>query len=429
MHNNRVYFYATIFTIGFILINQLFIQYWLYQKKSDAEIINKSGKQRMLSQRLVSLSFAYRNNLAAEEKNKINNLYREWKTTHQYLVQHFEPQYFNQNSKDIQNRLSELTPRIDRVANYIDDPILLSATEMDAFKTTQDQFLLKMDGIVKTLEEQSNQKLTLLVTIEILFAMLSLFMVYYEITFVFKRINEELVLKNEDLLTSNKMLERYAYFAAHDLRAPIQNVIGFIDVLEKSMGNRIEDQERRIFDFLKGSASRSKRTTDDLLQFSFITNEAIKIETCAPKEILDNVINDLSTKIKEREATVNMGVFPEQISGDKHLLHLVFQNLIANGLKFVPEDVTPSIEVTYKNDEQDHVFMVQDNGIGIDIKNQEKIFDIFERLHRKDQYQGTGIGLSICEKVIDKHRGHIRVESEPNKGSRFFVSIPKALDN
>ncbi|MEM8909111.1 MAG: ATP-binding protein, partial [Bacteroidota bacterium] len=168
---------------------------------------------------------------------------------------------------------------------------------------------------------------------------------------------------------------------------------------------------------------------DDLLHFSSINHEAVKVESFAPKEVFQHIIKDLASDIEAKGAVVKIGPLPSSIAADKNLLHLVFQNLIANGIKFVSPNVKPQIEVAYTTQQEDHVFLVKDNGIGIAPEHQQKVFKLFKRLHRVDAYQGTGIGLSICRKVMEKHQGTITIESELKKGSTFFVRLPKCLDN
>ncbi len=428
MKKNRVYLIATVVTITVILVNQAIIQYWLYQKKEDAMLINVGGRQRMLSQRLLALTLVKQSSPGQVEAATISTLYDQWQTAHNYLLTSLKESVFSSaKEKEIYTQLVALTPYLEGSKAFLMTETPLSFDGIQQFQNNQETFLRQMDHIVSVMEKDSQSKLTFIITIEILFALISLFMIYYEIRFVFQRINDDLVGKNVALKESNQLLEQYAYLAAHDLRSPTQNIINFAKVLRKRLAGRMEPKEEGYFDFIQNAAQRLRQTTDHLLQFSTINDQKIQVEALAPQRLIGDVVEDLKFDIKERGAQINVGELPATIYADQHLLHLVFQNLIANGIKFVPRDSMPIVEVSYREEPGYHTFAIRDNGIGISEENQEKIFGLFKRLHAGEQYEGTGIGLSICQKIIEKHQGEIRVESQEKKGSTFTVSLPKNL--
>ncbi|MEM1324286.1 MAG: ATP-binding protein [Bacteroidota bacterium] len=417
-------------TIGVILINQFIIQYWLFQKREDANIINMSGRQRMLSQRLIGQSFALLNSSTALSKADLEETFTSWAAAHQVLLNKLQKGFLlfnNQERKLI--HLRELDVYIQKARTYLDRIEDLEIADLEPFRLNQEVFLTKMDALVDMLESESNRKLTLIIVIEIIFALISLFMIYYEITYIFRQINEDLSEKNSALIESNQLLEQYAYLAAHDLRSPIQNIINFSKVLSGQLDQRMSEDEKEYLGYVLDSAERMRDTTDDLLQFSSINNNQLNIQPLDPRKLIETVIKDLEYDIKTTGAAISVGPLPGQMEGDRHLLYLVFQNLLSNGMKFVAPDASPRLEVNYQAGENHHLFLIKDNGIGISIEDQQKIFGLFKRLHSKEQYEGTGIGLSICQKIIEKHKGVITLESQPQSGSTFVVQIPKKLLN
>ncbi|MEO1627292.1 MAG: ATP-binding protein [Bacteroidota bacterium] len=428
MNGNKVYFIATLTTISIILLNQFFIQYWLYQKREDANVINIAGRQRMLSQRLVGLTYAHYNSPDKVSREQLEEVFFEWKGAHQLLLQKFVPRLLSlrtvaQTYKSLQN----LAPYFDIGERYVVGLSSMDTHSFELFRENQDSFLTDMDRIVGRLEADSQAKLNLIVFIEILFALLSLFLIYYEIVYIFRAINRDLANKNAELIESNDMLEQYAYLAAHDLRAPTQNIVNFSGLLRKKLDSRMEPSEKEYFGFISNSAKRLLDTTDDLLKFSTISNEKLKVGNCEVEGILENVVKDLEVPIREKNASIQIGPMPPQIIADCHLLHLVFQNLVSNGIKFVHHGSSPLVQIRYEDRKKEHFFSIEDNGIGISPKDQEKIFGLFKRLHDQKSYRGTGIGLTICQKVIEKHKGEISLQSEVGKGTTFHFSISKNL--
>jgi light-regulated signal transduction histidine kinase (bacteriophytochrome) len=161
---------------------------------------------------------------------------------------------------------------------------------------------------------------------------------------------------------------------------------------------------------------------NDLLEFSRVTTRAGELEPTNSKLILNQVLSNLDLYIKENKAIVSHGSLPE-VMADSTQMTQVFQNLIANGIKFHGEEA-PKIHISAERKESEWLFSVQDNGIGIDSQYSEKIFEVFKRLHRKEDYPGTGIGLSICKKIVERHGERIWVESELGKGSTFYFTLP-----
>ena len=427
MKKRGVYFYATLVAVGIILLNQSFIQYWLYQKREDSRIINISGKQRMLSQKLVNDIYTFKNDQTSIVQ--VQNTYDTWLNAHLSLKEIFNSNSTSSYNKEILSLLNQLEVYFTNAKDWISEPKTLSDQQMGIFISNQDEFLFKMNSIVQHLEDHSNQKLRLVVTIEIIFALISLTLIFYEIRFVFKKMNGRLKDQNDSLKESNLMLEKYAYLAAHDLRTPTLNINNLAKLLKKKLEGKTNEQEDTFLNIIIESSDRLYNITDDLLRIATINRDEINIKKFQPKKLVNNIINDLNVEIERKKAKIDIENFPEHLEGDPILLSMVFQNLISNGMKFVENEVSPEIKIRYINHSENHVFKIIDNGIGISPEDQNGVFEMFNRLHNNERYKGNGIGLSICQRIVEKHDGAIALESEPRKGSTFTITLPKYYQN
>jgi PAS domain S-box-containing protein len=234
---------------------------------------------------------------------------------------------------------------------------------------------------------------------------------------------ENLKVLNEQLTTSNKELEQFAYIASHDLQEPLRMVSSFMQLLNKKYKPQLDETAKQYIDFAVDGAERMKALIIDLLSFSRIGIEKQINDTVNLNIIIDEVKLNLAASITESNAKIKAGTFPV-IQANKIQMLQLFQNLISNAIKYRSER-TPEIEIGYNEESTHYIFYVKDNGIGIDSNYFDKIFIIFQRLHNKTAYPGTGVGLSICKKIVEKHGGKFTVESEPGAGSIFNFSIPK----
>lgn len=234
--------------------------------------------------------------------------------------------------------------------------------------------------------------------------------------------------KNKELekyIESNLQLENFAYLASHDLRSPLNNVLNFTKLLKRSTVDKLNEMEKKYLYFIDEGSSRMQQFIEDLLSYSVSTNKTVSFAEVDIQELLDKIITDISSDLDKNKAHVCCCNLPTAINGDKVLLKQLFQNLISNANKFHNKKDNPKIEVGYKDQGENHLFHVKDNGIGIDKASQRLIFGIFKRLHLKSEFEGTGIGLSTCKNAVEKHGGKIWLESDIGKGSTFFFSIPK----
>jgi light-regulated signal transduction histidine kinase (bacteriophytochrome) len=228
-----------------------------------------------------------------------------------------------------------------------------------------------------------------------------------------------------DLLRSNRELEEFAYVAAHDLTAPLRQVFTFLDLLTRDCSTALDDQAQDYIAMASRSARHMKVLIDDLLQLARVDAEKQPATSVDLNLVLDQVLASLEPTIRETQATVTREALPT-VKGIEGQMVQVFHNLIESGLKYRAER-PPQIHISATHRDGRWVFCVRDNGIGIDPKCTEDVFKIFCRLHSGDEYPGTGIGLALCRRIIERHRGKIWVENtKPRTGSTFCFSLPNS---
>ncbi len=231
----------------------------------------------------------------------------------------------------------------------------------------------------------------------------------------------------EKLERSNKELEEFASIVAHDLKQPLTVIQASLNILKETNMKKLDSESNELIDFSVDASNRIKTMINDLLHFSRVTASKIVFSEIDLDSILKQVKSDLSVLIKDTKAEIIHDNFPK-IMGSKTLLIQLFENLINNALKFRGEN-PPQIQINLTDKNKNWIIAVKDNGIGIDKINFDKIFQIFQRIHTDKEYIGTGIGLAICKKIVEKHRGKIWVDSELGKGSTFYFKIPKNLNS
>lgn len=241
-----------------------------------------------------------------------------------------------------------------------------------------------------------------------------------------KKAEEKLKRKAVELERSNQELEDFAFIASHDLQEPLRKVMLFGDRIKSVYPANGDDRAKNYIDRLQKSMRKMQNFIHDLLDYSRVARSSSSHKLLNLNEIISEVVSDLQTQFGRTHGKIKIESLPA-IEGDEFLLAQLFQNLIANALKYSRENVPPQIKISSRsNGDSAYDILVEDNGLGIDPKYFHKIFKPFERLHSGDRYGGNGIGLAICAKVLSRHEGKIRIESQPGTGSTFILTFPKA---
>ncbi|MDW5563590.1 MAG: ATP-binding protein [Methanomassiliicoccus sp.] len=226
----------------------------------------------------------------------------------------------------------------------------------------------------------------------------------------------------EELKRSNSELQQFAYTASHDLKEPLRMVSSYLGLLEKKYEDKLDDNGVEYLRYAVEGAVRMSSIIDDLLTYSRIGTSGTPMIPVDMNDVLATAFGDLRVAIRESGAQITNVELPT-VTADRSQIVLLLENLVANAIKF-RGDYKPYIEITAVTFDNEYVFSVKDNGIGIDPKYADKLFKMFQRLHTKEEYPGTGIGLAICKKIVERHGGRIWFESEPGKGTTFYFTIP-----
>lgn len=223
----------------------------------------------------------------------------------------------------------------------------------------------------------------------------------------------------------NKELEQFAYIASHDLQEPLRTVMSFVELFKEEFGEHVNEDAGKYLLFISQATKRMSDLLKSLLDYSRLggSNKAVPVDC---NEIISNIQSDLATTIDETNTTFCIKPLPSIVAYATEL-RVLFQNLITNAIKFRKKDDTPHIKILATQESGCWKFSVEDNGIGIDPRYKDRIFVIFQRLHGRNAYEGTGIGLAHCKKIVELHGGNIWLESELDKGSNFYFTISEEL--
>jgi len=235
--------------------------------------------------------------------------------------------------------------------------------------------------------------------------------------------HDELEVKARELERSNEELQQFAYVASHDLQEPLRMVSSYTQLLGRRYGDRLDGDAKEFMEFIVDGAARMKQLIEDLLAYSRVGTRGRELSPTSSGAALEKALTNLRAAQEASGAEVTHDEMPEVLADGAQLTQ-VFQNLIGNAMKFRAED-KPRIHVGAEARDKVWVFTVRDNGIGLDAQYADRIFMMFQRLHNKTEYPGTGIGLAICKKIVERHGGHIWVESKPGEGATFGFTLPK----
>jgi len=236
--------------------------------------------------------------------------------------------------------------------------------------------------------------------------------------------NKLLKHRSEQLLESNQELERFVYIASHDLKSPLHNIIGFSHLLEKELLNFNSEKAHKYFKFIKKASNKMNNIIVDVLEYTKLSSNKVRNEDIDVNKLIESIKDSISEFIKEKNGSVVIINKLPSINAERVKMYLLFKNLIENGIKY-NESQNPLVEIGLEEYDKNFNFLITDNGIGIDTKFHESIFKMFSRLHNDSEYEGTGLGLALCKKIVKSLNGEIDLISKKSKGTTFIVKIPK----
>ena len=232
-----------------------------------------------------------------------------------------------------------------------------------------------------------------------------------------------LTVRTNQLEALNTELEAFSYSVSHDLRAPLRGIIGFSSILEEDYGNVLDDEGKRITSVIKSNTIKMGRLIDDLLAFSRMGRQEILKTNIDTRKMVEEVIEELTPKVKAKYIHWTIHSLPK-VNGDMNTIRQVWINLISNAIKYSGDKEKQCIEIGFADQGRQFVFYVKDNGVGFDEKYKDKLFKVFQRLHSAEEFEGTGVGLALVEKIISKHGGKVWAEGKKNEGACFYFSLP-----
>jgi light-regulated signal transduction histidine kinase (bacteriophytochrome) len=228
--------------------------------------------------------------------------------------------------------------------------------------------------------------------------------------------------KAHELEHSNDELQQFAYVASHDLQEPLRTIQSYLQLLQRRYGNALDQDASEFIGFAVAGAQRMRGLITDLLAYARLSSRARPLEPTDLQQVVSDVLHGLQAAISERHAELTHDPLPTVLA-DGNQLRQLYQNLVANALKFNREGV-PRVHLGARREGAWWRLHVQDNGIGLDPAYKDKIFEVFKRLYGRDEFEGTGIGLAICKKIVERHGGQIGVESSPGHGATFWFTLP-----
>lgn len=239
-----------------------------------------------------------------------------------------------------------------------------------------------------------------------------------------KTLNADLERRAALLEATNKELESFSYSVSHDLRAPLRAIDGFARIVEEDYQDKLDDEGKRLLKVIRDNSEKMGRLIDDLLAFSRLGRQPVTAAQCDMSAIAQEVFNELLVNAADKPVYLDLKSMPPAW-GDRSLLRQVWVNLLSNGIKYSNKNAEPAIEAGGYVNGAENIYYVKDNGAGFDMQYYDKLFGVFQRLHSADEFQGTGVGLAIVQRVVTRHGGRVWAEGKMNKGAAFYFALPK----
>ena len=236
--------------------------------------------------------------------------------------------------------------------------------------------------------------------------------------------NENLKITTQQLAAANKDLDAFAYSVSHDLRTPLRAIIGFSRIFIEDYGDKLDEEGQRKLNIIQNSAQDMRQLIDDLLAFSRLGRKAVSMSAINMGQLAEEVFERLRLNASGKAVRLNIQALPPAY-GDRSLIREVFVNLISNAIKFTKPLEVAVVELSGKTKGKDILYSVKDNGVGFDMKYADKLFQVFQRLHSTEEFEGTGVGLSLVQRIIHRHGGRVWAEGKLNEGSTFYFTLPR----
>jgi len=237
-------------------------------------------------------------------------------------------------------------------------------------------------------------------------------------------LNRDIAARNSELVAANRELEGFSYSVSHDLRAPLRHMSGFVKLLEQRLGDYTDVQISHYMEAISGASKKMGTLIDDLLAFSRIARVEMRKGKISFNTLVKAVVGDIQHETKGRDIIWDIDALPD-VYGDQSMLSLVLANLISNAVKYTSIRPRAEIRIGYKEDQEEFIFFVKDNGAGFDMKYANKLFGVFQRLHTQTEFEGTGIGLANVQRIIARHGGRVWAEAAVGQGAAFYFTLPK----
>ena len=242
-----------------------------------------------------------------------------------------------------------------------------------------------------------------------------------------KKLNDELehkvITRTADLEAINKELDAFTYTVSHDLRVPLRAVNGYAEILNEDYGTKLDAEGKRIIQSIRYNTSRMGMLIDDLLSFSKLGKKEVKSYSIDMNELTQVALNEINSLVSHA-AVIKVGKL-HSVTGDYSLMRQVMFNLISNAIKYSSKNEEPCVEIESKEKDGEIIFSIRDNGVGFDMRYVDKLYGVFQRLHSQEEFEGTGVGLAIVNRIINKHKGRVWAEGKVNEGATFCFSLTK----
>jgi NO-binding membrane sensor protein with MHYT domain/nitrogen-specific signal transduction histidine kinase len=434
------------------ILGMLLVEHQGGEARVEARTINIAGRQGMLSQAIAKEAVLISRSTDVAERIRLGNDLRGldalWEKSHAAL-QHGDSVLgvSGSNSPAIRQMFTALQPDFTAMAEATRRLVERSAApsapmdvsaEVDVILSRERAFLRDMDAIVfqydreASFPDRTGNRLQMALLLSVLGVLLvqgilvlrpALANIHQGISQL-EHAKQALQHKSEELVRSNAELEQFAYVASHDLQEPLRMVASYTQLLARRYQGKLDRDADEFIGFAVDGATRMQTLIRDLLSYSRVMTQGRSLQPVDTRLAFDAACENLHKAIEESGVAVSVGALPT-IHADATQMTQLFQNLLGNALKYRNERA-PRIHVDAKPAEKSWLFSVEDNGIGIESQYFERIFQMFQRLHTREKYSGTGIGLAICRRIVERHGGRIWVESAPGRGSTFLFAIPRA---